>query len=205
MNRYAYPILSISALLCISFFFFSYSHPQTFSSLTSYSEKLASHAKLQLYARESETRAREAREAREAARIKAQNGLSILDEDLGELIAEDDLFVQAYEEPLPKSAAEEDVEERFKSHREDVMEQDKKHALESLVWWLAEGGVLPKSWTVPNKAGLAQMGGKGFEKALDDLDMGENGESIFQEGWADYAKKQYRLVVFSKVSRGFPN
>lgn len=118
-----------------------------------------------------------------------------------ELLSEEALYVQGYKEPTPKTASEQETEERFQNHRADVLEQDRVHSLEALIWWLAEGGVFPNSYGIPNKAGLTKMGGSGFERALDRLDAGGNGESIFQDGWADYAKKQYRLVVFSKVSR----
>jgi len=54
---------------------------------------------------------------------------------------------------------------------------------------------------------LKRVGGRGLERMLEGLsakeegrELGEDGEkgAVFEEGWGDFAKNQYRTVVFSK-------
>jgi len=128
------------------------------------------------------------------------NGLSLLTQDEEELLAEDDLYWQSYEEPIPATPAEQAAEAEMKAHRLDVQHHNKAHVLESLVWWLAEGGILPSGFKLPSKETMMKKGGRGLEKILEQVDNGPEEMGSFQEGWADYTQKQYRIVVFSKVS-----
>ena len=134
-----------------------------------------------------------------------RNRVSLLTANEEELIAEDDLYLQSYIEPAPLTPEETAAEQQLQAHREDVLELDRQHQLRALVWWLAEGGTFPRSWDVPTKSHLKKVGGRGMEKILDKVDQvkdGKDDEAMFPDGWADYAKSQYRVVVISKVSRG---
>ncbi|WVW82712.1 glutaredoxin [Kwoniella bestiolae CBS 10118] len=126
------------------------------------------------------------------------NGISLLlDEE--ELIAEDDLFWDSYKDPEPLSREEAKQQEELKAHKADVIRQDKLQSLRALIWWLAEGGILPNDWEVPTKQYLKKIGGRGMERLLEDIDSGEEGDEIFDNGWAEFANRRYRVVVFSKT------
>ncbi|KAK8869520.1 glutaredoxin [Kwoniella newhampshirensis] len=127
------------------------------------------------------------------------NGVSLLVMDEEELIAEDDLFWDSYTDPEPMTEEERLAEEEMKAHKQDVIEHDKKQSLRALVWWLAEGGIIPSTWEAPTKAYLRKVGGRGMERLLEDIDRGEEDEEIFENGWAEFANKRYKIVVFSKT------
>jgi hypothetical protein len=136
------------------------------------------------------------------------NGVSLLLQDEDELLAEDDLFWEAYEEPPTLTPEEAAAELEFNAHRSDVIMKDRAHSLRALIWWMAEGGVAPADWEVPSKAYLTKVGGRGMERMLESITAKEEGRNaeddgeaggVFEEGWADFAKAQYRVVVFSKV------
>ncbi|RSH93831.1 hypothetical protein EHS25_006480 [Saitozyma podzolica] len=126
------------------------------------------------------------------------NGVSLLTQGEDELIAEDDLFWEQYEEAEPLSAEEIKAEEEIKAHRADVLHQNNMGSLRALIWWIAEGGLIPEDWEVPTKNYLKKVGARGMERLLEDIDPGDEGQWIFEDGWADFAKKRYRVVVFSK-------
>lgn len=134
----------------------------------------------------------------------SRNGLSFLDLDEDELIAEDDAFWDSYQEKQAKSKMEQKELEQLEARRKEVIQMNKKHSLRALIWWIAQGGVLPSGWDVPSKDTVLKMGSSGMEKLLEGIDGGVEGDEIFQEGWADYAKDRYRTVVFSKVSNLSP-
>ena len=127
------------------------------------------------------------------------NGVSFLTQNEDELIAEDDLFWQAYKEPVAPTAEEEAAIREMKAHRLDVQQHSKAHILQSLVWWLAEGGILPDDFQIPTKNVMMKKGGRGLEKMLDKVETESKGSDMFSAGWAEYTQKQYRVVVFSKV------
>lgn len=127
----------------------------------------------------------------------------LLTVDENELIAEDDLFWDTYTEAEPLSAEEAAAEAELQAHKQNVQAQNVAQSLRALVWWLAEGGVLPNDFEVPSKSHLKKIGSSGFEKLLSSIDAGEGDEIIFEDGWADFANKRYRIVVFSKVSSVF--
>jgi hypothetical protein len=130
----------------------------------------------------------------------SRNGLSFLDLDEDELIAEDDLFWDKYQEKQAKSKLEQKELEQLESRRNEVVKINKKHSLRALIWWISQGGVLPTGWDVPSQDTVLKMGSSGMEKLLEGIEGGVEGDEIFQEGWADFAKDRYRTVVFSKVS-----
>jgi hypothetical protein len=130
----------------------------------------------------------------------SNNGISLLLSDEDELIAEDDLFWDSYTESDPISDEEIEAEKEIAAHRLDVQQRDRKHALQAMIWWLAEGGVIPSNWEMPSASQMKKISGRGMEKMLESIDKGDEEEPIFAEGWAEYAKKMYRTVVFSKVS-----
>ena len=132
--------------------------------------------------------------------IRENNGLSFLEEHADELIAEDDAFWDAYQEKKGKTAAERKEAEQMEQRRKDVIKTNKEHSLRSLIWWIANGGVLPNDYNVPSEKEIQKMGASGMEKELEEIDNGIVGDEIFQEGWAEYAIDRYRAVVFSKVS-----
>ncbi|WRT67450.1 glutaredoxin [Kwoniella shivajii] len=127
------------------------------------------------------------------------NGVSLLLMDEEELIAEDDLFWDTYKDPEPLSIEEQKLQDELKAHKQDVINQDKLQSLRALIWWLAEGGILPNNWEVPTKAYLKKIGGRGMERLLEDIDSGEEGDEIFDNGWAEFANRRYRVVIFSKT------
>lgn len=133
--------------------------------------------------------------------IRENNGLSFLEEHEDELIAEDDLFWDAYKEKQAKTASEQREMEEMEARRKDVIKTNKLRSVRALIWWIAQGGVLPSDWQVPGDEELLKMGSMGMERALEALDNGVEGDEIFQEGWAEFANDRYRAVVFSKVSR----
>ncbi|WWD09771.1 glutaredoxin [Kwoniella europaea PYCC6329] len=126
------------------------------------------------------------------------NGISLLVNE-EELIAEDDLFWDSYKDPEPLSYEEQKQQEEMKAHKADVQKQDKLQSLRALIWWLAEGGILPNDWEVPTKQYLKKIGGRGMERLLEDIDSGEEGDEIFDNGWAEFANRRYRVVIFSKT------
>jgi hypothetical protein len=130
----------------------------------------------------------------------SRNGLSFLDLDEDELIAEDDLFWDSYQEKQAKSKMEQKEIEQMESRRKEVIKTNKVHSLRALIWWISQGGVLPTGWDVPTKDTVLKLGSGGMKKMLEGIDGGVVGDEIFQEGWADFAKDRYRVVVFSKVS-----
>lgn len=127
------------------------------------------------------------------------NGVSLLVQDEDELIAEDDLFWQTYEEPEPLTDLEVAAEEELRAHRADVLEHDRANSLRALIYWLAEGGVFPDGWEVPSKSYLRKIGGRGVERLLEAVEKEYPDEVIFDEGWAEFARGRFRIVVFSKV------
>ncbi|WVQ99033.1 glutaredoxin [Kwoniella sp. CBS 9459] len=127
-----------------------------------------------------------------------ENGVSLLTMDEEELIAEDDLYWDSYTDPEPLTEEEEAAKAELQAHKADVIKQDKMQSLRALVWWLAEGGVIPSHWEVPSKSYLRKVGGRGMERLLEEIDSGEEGDEIFDNGWAEFANKRYRIVVFSK-------
>lgn len=133
---------------------------------------------------------------------KYTGGVTVMDvEDTDEWLAEDDLFYSQYTEDTPLSAEDAAAEAEMASREADVVEQNRQQSLRALTWWLAEGGEIPQDWEVPSKAYLKKIGGRGVERLLEDIvdeDFGD--EVMFEDGWADFAKKRYRLIVFSKVS-----
>jgi hypothetical protein len=135
-------------------------------------------------------------------REEANNGLSFLELEEDELIAEDDLFWDSYQEKKSKSLAEQKEMEQMEQRRKDVIDTNKVHSIRALIWWIAQGGKLPSGWEVPTKDAVLKMGAGGMEKLLEGIQSGPVGDEIFQEGWANYAKDRYRVVVFSKVSPG---
>jgi hypothetical protein len=134
--------------------------------------------------------------------FNSNNGLSFLDLEEDELIAEDDLFWDAYKEKQAKSKAEQKEQEQMEERRQDVIKTNKVHSLRALIWWISQGGVFPNGWEVPKKEAVLKMGPSGMEALLEGLEAGVVGDEIFQEGWADFAKDRYRVVMFSKVSSG---
>ncbi|OCF36362.1 glutaredoxin [Kwoniella heveanensis BCC8398] len=129
---------------------------------------------------------------------QAENGVSLLTMNEDELIAEDDLFWDSYTDPEPLTEEEEAAQAELQAHKADVIKQDKMQSLRALIWWLAEGGIIPSNWEVPSKSYLRKVGGRGMERLLEDIDSGEEGDEIFDNGWAEFANKRYRIVVFSK-------
>ena len=128
------------------------------------------------------------------------NGISILLSEEDELIAEDDLFWDKYTDPEPLSEEQKTVIAEMTAHRLDVQEHDRQHALRALIWWLAEGGIIPDEFEVPTHSYLKKAGGRGMERLLEDIQNGAENDEIFAEGWGEYANSMYRTVVFSKVS-----
>ncbi|EIW66320.1 hypothetical protein M231_05840 [Tremella mesenterica] len=126
------------------------------------------------------------------------NGLSLLIQDTEELIAEDDEFWDHYVEPIPLSDEEAAAEAEVKARHADVLEHDRQQSLRALIWWLAEGGMFSEDWKVPSKGELRKAGGRGMENMLMGIDNGEAGDEIFEDGWAEFANKRYRIVMFSK-------
>lgn len=133
--------------------------------------------------------------------INHDNGLSVLVADEDELIAEDDLFWETYTETVPMTDEEKAAEAEIALRKQNVIEHDKRHSLRALVWWLVEGGLIPQDWDVPSRAYLNKMGGRGMERVLEAIGSGAE----FEEGWIDYAKKLYRVAIFSKVGLKFPS
>jgi hypothetical protein len=179
-NRYAYP-LGLAAIVALLFLYHTYSHP---TALTPYHPH-TNRGKLHFYTRDEEE----------------SNGVGLLLQDAEELIAEDDLYWQSYVEPPALTDAERDEAAEIKAHKLDVELHNRENALESLVWWLAEGGMLPNDFTVPSRKTLLEGKPRAMEQILDAVQSeGQDaGESIFQDGWEEYSTKQYRIVVFSKV------
>ena len=144
--------------------------------------------------------------------------MSSLVESEEELIAEDDLFWMNYKEPTPLTDKEKAANKEMEAHRLDVIQRNAVHSLKALIWWMAEGGVIPSGWEVPSKSYFEKFGGRGMERLLNGIDQGkqdrkgrgewkpvsdkDDEESVFTEGWGDFAKEQLKLVVFSKVSGG---
>ncbi|ORY30008.1 hypothetical protein BCR39DRAFT_466880, partial [Naematelia encephala] len=129
----------------------------------------------------------------------SHNGISFLIQDEEELIAEDDLFFDQYVEKAPATEQERAAAAEAEAHRIDVIEHDRIASLRILVWWLAEGGMLPNGWKVPDAATLKKAGARGMEKMLADVEPGLDDEPIFEDGWSEFAKNRYRVVVFSKT------
>ncbi len=129
------------------------------------------------------------------------NGISFLTSNEEELIAEDDLFYDKYTELEAEPLTDEEVAAKAEidARRLDVQRLDGEHALRALIWWLAEGGVIPDGWEVPSKGYLRKIGRRGMERLLEGIEKGKE-EAIFEDGWAEFAKTMYRVVVFSKVS-----
>ena len=196
-NRYA---LRITVALTLGVLVFLYATTQGQSGdVISVYENLTNNGKLHLYTRDKHGDAQQHMEEEEVD----LNGLSLLLGDLeaeDELLSEDALWITSYDES--KILAEETEEERLRNeqHMMDIKKHDSQYALSAIAWFLSEGGILPHDFVVPSKETISRIGGRGFERMLNKLDLGENGESIFQDGWADYARKQYRVIVFSKVS-----
>jgi len=130
----------------------------------------------------------------------SSNGLSFLELEEDELIAEDDAFWEKYQEKQAKSKKEQEEKEEMEARRNEVIEINKKYSITALIWWIAQGGILPTGWDVPSKDTILKMGSSGMEKLLEGIDGGVEGDEMFQEGWADFARDRYRVVVFSKVS-----
>lgn len=133
--------------------------------------------------------------------IRENNGLSFLEEHADELIAEDDAFWESYQEKEGKTAEERKEAEQMEQRRKDVIKTNKAHSLRALIWWIANGGILPNDYKVPSEKEVHQMGSSGMEKELEEIDSGVEGDEIFQEGWAAFAVDRYQAVVFSKVSQ----
>lgn len=131
---------------------------------------------------------------------QGNNGLSFLDLEEDELIADDDQFWDSYKEKVAKTELEQKEMEEMEQRRQDVIKTNKAHSLRALIWWISQGGVLPSGWEVPTKETVIKMGSSGMEKMLEGIAAGVEGDEIFQEGWADFAKDRYRIAVFSKVS-----
>ncbi|WVN86576.1 glutaredoxin [Cryptococcus depauperatus CBS 7841] len=129
---------------------------------------------------------------------KMDKGVEILVADEEELIAEDDLFLSSYTDSIPLSAEETAAEARRQALKQDLITSNHAHSLRALIWWLAEGGILPDDWEVPSKSHLEQIGGEGFEEMLTNINRGENESEIFETGWTELADQRYRIVVFSK-------
>lgn len=127
------------------------------------------------------------------------NGISFLTSNEDELIAEDDLFWDKYTDPEPLTQDEIAEQQELQAHHADVQKLDREHALRALIWWLAEGGIIPADWEMPSASFIKRLGGRGMERLLEGIDKGDDNEAIFAEGWADFAKTMYRTVVFSKV------
>ena len=138
--------------------------------------------------------------------IRENNGLSFLEEQADELIAEDDAFWDAYQEKQGKGKKTEEERkeaEEMEERRKDVLKTNKEHSLRALIWWIANGGVLPNDYQVPTETEVHQMGSSAMEKELGEIENGIEGDEIFQEGWAEFAVERYRAVIFSKVSSSF--
>jgi len=131
---------------------------------------------------------------------QGNNGLSFLDLEEDELIADDDQFWDSYKEKVAKTELEQKEMEEMEQRRQDVIKTNKAHSLRALIWWISQGGVLPSGWEVPTKETVQKLGSSGMEKMLEGIAAGVEGDEIFQEGWADFAKDRYRIAVFSKVS-----
>jgi hypothetical protein len=156
-----------------------------------YSSSFTHHAKAQLYARDDPASGPLPPIPHQPLVQQAAAGL---DEDW---LREDE---QSYFAEAPVPTAESDSDRDYAKTKEERAEKERQSSVQALVWWLAEGGIIPNKWTAPSKDALAKMGSEGFQDMLEDLDRGDSGEGIFQDGWGDYAAKQYRTVVFSKVS-----
>ena len=197
-SRYAYP-LSISGLLALGFLYYTYVHSH--SAAWGGPWQGTNGGKLHIYARDSQSPVKAHVGYTNEPHRGDSNGLSLLTEaDEDELIAEDDLYWSSYKEPTEPTMEEAAAAEEIKAHKLDVQHHNRVHVLESLVWWLAEGGILPSNFKTPTKEAMMKKSGSGLEKILAYVDNGEEETGIFQEGWADYTQKQYRVVVFSKVS-----
>ncbi|ODN88454.1 glutaredoxin [Cryptococcus wingfieldii CBS 7118] len=192
-SHYSIP-LSIGAFITLAIFFFVYTRPDSEYTRFQATSKLS----LQSRSQERSELAKEVAAHEEHVPDRhMDNGVGILvNED--ELIAEDDLFWDSYTEAEPLSAEEAAAEAELQAHRADVLAHNTADSLRALVWWLAEGGILPNNWEVPTKAQLKKMGSKGFEKLLTEIDHGDEEQEIFEDGWADFANRRYKIVVFSK-------
>ena len=125
--------------------------------------------------------------------------MSLLIVEDEEIIAEDDLYWDNFTEVAPPSDAAVAAEDQLAANRANAQEQDRQHSVRALVWWLAQGGILPQTWSAPADNELKKIGGRGFERLLEAIDNGDADKDVFRPGWADLAVKQYRTVVFSKV------
>lgn len=187
-GRHAYA-LSIGIALALMFLYLTFTQSSS-GSVLPYSSRSTNNDKLHFYNRD-----------KKVAEPKVEyNGVSLLIEDEDELIAEDGLWVDTYIEPehTPEEIDHEAIERE--ERRQDVLKHDRIYSLSALVYFLAEGGIFPHDFKVPSADALEKLGGRGFEKLLNQADRGEDGDLIFSPGWRDYASRQYRIVVFSKVS-----
>lgn len=142
------------------------------------------------------------------------NGLSLLDDE-DVLIPDEELYLNAAS-PAPHAITEDDAEEakrkaEYKERQLVVEAQERHHQLLALVYFVAQGGILDTHFDPPDKSMLKKIGGSGLEKLFVKSDLewatemqrGEGGEDkvieTFEQGWQEFAKKSYRLVVFSKV------
>jgi hypothetical protein len=196
-SRHAVP-LTFFGLITMLVFFFTYSKHSAGS--VGFLNSHTNGGKLHIYTRDQLPLGGKAK-GKSTNSNTGNSGVSRLEQDEEELIAEDDLFWSSYVEPTPKTEEEKLAEKEIADHRLEVQEYDRQHSLRALVWWLAEGGMFPTNYKAPSKAELRKLGGRGTELLLDKIDQATDEDTVFQDGWSQYAKKQYRIVVFSKASR----
>lgn len=151
-----------------------------------------------------------------APSYERQNGLYLLEMDEDELIADEDLYYGSAPSPAPQTIADQDPDEikrkaEYKEHQEVVVKKERQHQLLALSYFIAQGGILDNNFEVPGKKALEKMGGRGLEKMFVKADKawadekreeggGDPESDAFEEGWQDFARKSYRIIVFSKVS-----
>lgn len=151
-------------------------------------------------------------------RSQGPNEISLLSHEAGEFIAEDDLYWSTFEEPPSPVDTVDEGERRERAHegrrREELEKQEdqarkllaegrnRKEALTTLIWWLGEGGVLPAAYQVPAEESLVGLNRRNMGEVLGASQpaLEEEDEIVFAEGWEEYAQRQYRIVIFSKVS-----
>ncbi|WWD16218.1 glutaredoxin [Kwoniella shandongensis] len=196
-SHYSYP-LTVGGLFTLALFVFIHVRNSALSASEVGRFHQAASNKIQFYGR-SEFSDEEHQHRIHLPDGERDNGVSLLTMDEDELIAEDDLFWDSYTDPEPLSEEEQAAEAEMKAHKQDVIEHDRKQSLRALIWWLAEGGIIPSKWEVPTKAYLRKVGGRGMERMLEDIDRGEEDDQIFENGWAEFANKRYQIVVFSKT------
>ncbi|WVQ78441.1 glutaredoxin [Cryptococcus sp. DSM 104549] len=205
-SRYSLP-LTIGGLITLALFFLVSSHSSSEFNRFTAAEKLHLRSRSKFSAEEHQRQPFSAGDAAGGHHRagghrpdgERDNGISLLTMSEDELIAEDDLFWDSYTDPEPMSAEEAEAEAELQAHRQDVITRNNAQSLRALVWWLAEGGILPNGFEVPSKSALRKGGALGVERMLEAIDGGDDEQEIFENGWSEFANKRFRIVVFSKT------